>query len=150
MMATEPKAAPVPIKLFSGRYTVESTKTGEHRTFWVRRQEDDADFCPGMRIVYLLTGSQNDNLDDYTGFAYAYPDKISLWSSKYFERCGTRNWEQYADMLWSLALDGAFSPWADKGYRIHLEGACARCNRPLTTPESIRRGIGPICADLGF
>jgi hypothetical protein len=53
-------------------------------------------------------------------------------------------------MLCTLWLDGAFSKWADRGYRIHLEGRCLRCNRPLTTPESIRRGIGPICAEGGF
>ena len=148
MMTMEPlpgvKETP---KIFSGRYTVESTQTGEHRTFWIRRQDDNADFCPGMRIVYLLTGTENDNPDHYTGFGYVYQDRISVWSSK---RVPGKKFEQYADMLWTLALDGAFSRWADKGYKIHLEAACARCGRPLTTPESVKAGIGPICRDLGF
>jgi hypothetical protein len=29
---------------------------------------------------------------------------------------------------------------------VHHEGRCGRCNRVLTTPESITRGIGPECA----
>ena len=29
---------------------------------------------------------------------------------------------------------------------VYHEGKCGMCNRPLTTPESIERGIGPICA----
>jgi len=153
MMATEPEARPV-VKLFNGRYTIESTQTGEHRTFWVRRQDDKAEFAPGKRIVYLLTGSQNDDLDCYTPFAFVDDGGIRVWASK--AKPGARpgsdgsRWIQFADLLWTLALDGAFSPWADKGFRILMEGACVRCNRPLTTPESIRLGIGPICLELGF
>jgi hypothetical protein len=29
----------------------------------------------------------------------------------------------------------------------HLTGHCCICNRELTNPESVARGIGPICAD---
>jgi hypothetical protein len=36
MMATQEPAARPAVKLFNGRYTVESKATGEHRTFWVR------------------------------------------------------------------------------------------------------------------
>lgn len=51
-------------------------------------------------------------------------------------------------MLWTLALDGAFSRWADKGFTIMGEGRCIRCNRLLTEPNSIKTGIGPVCAGL--
>ena len=30
-----------------------------------------------------------------------------------------------------------------------MEGTCAVCNRPLTEPESIKTGIGPICREKG-
>lgn len=145
MMATEPKAAAPAVKLFNGRYTIESKQTGEHRTFWVRTQEKDAKFAPGRRVVMLLTGSQNDNPDDYTAFAFAEQDGIRVFPSK--QAHGPR-WAQFADLLWTLALDGAFSPWAEKGFRILMEGACCRCNRPLTTPDSIKAGIGPICREI--
>lgn len=147
MMTTEPKADAPAVKLFNGRYTIESKQTGEHRTFWVRTQEKDAKFAPGRRVVMLLTGSQNDDPESYTTFGFANQDGIFVFPSKLEKG---RIWAQFADLLWTLALDGAFSPWADKGYTILMEGACARCNRPLTTPESIRLGIGPICKDLGF
>lgn len=147
MMTTEPRTDAPAVKLFNGRYTIESKQTGEHRTFWVRTQEKDATFAPGRRVVMLLTGSQNDDLDSYTAFGFANQDGIFVFPAKLEKG---RIWAQFADLLWTLALDGAFSPWADKGYRILMEGACCRCNRPLTTPESIRRGIGPICAELGF
>lgn len=153
MMATESDARPAPtVKLFNGRYTIESKQTGEHRTFWVRTQPQDAEFAPGKRVVYLLTGSQNDDPSCYTGFAFVDNGGIRVWASKAMPgaRPGSdgHRWIQFADLLWSLALDGAFSPWSDKGFTILMEGACCRCNRPLTTPASIRNGIGPICAEL--
>ncbi len=153
MMVTENRDTRPAVKLFNGKYTIESKQTGEHRTFWVRTQEADAEFAPGKRIVSLLTGSQNDDESCYTGFAFVDDGGIRVWASK--ARAGARDgsdshrWLQFADLLWTLALDGAFSPWAAKGFTILMEGACARCNRTLTTPESIRRGIGPICAELG-
>lgn len=32
------------------------------------------------------------------------------------------------------------------GYDVMHSGKCGRCQRPLTVPESVRRGLGPICA----
>jgi hypothetical protein len=138
------------IKLFNGRYTIQSKQTGEHRTFWVKTQAADAKFAPGRRVVSLLTGSQNDDPSCYTSFGFVEDSGIRIFPSKLMAGgpSGVKKWIQFADLLWTLALDGAFSRWADKGFTILMEGACARCNRPLTTPESIRRGIGPICADL--
>lgn len=32
---------------------------------------------------------------------------------------------------------------------LYHEGICCRCGRPLTNPDSIAIGIGPVCAELG-
>jgi hypothetical protein len=150
MMATTDRPA---AKLFNGRYTIESKSTGEHRTFWVETQPQDAEFAPGKRIVSLLTGSQNDDPNCYTGFAFVDDGGIHVWASKAHAGAPAGSakgrWFQFADLLWTLALDGAFSPWAERGFRIHQEGHCLKCNRVLTTPASIARGIGPICAEGG-
>ena len=34
----------------------------------------------------------------------------------------------------------------EKGFEFLFSGTCRKCNRELTNPESIREGIGPICA----
>jgi hypothetical protein len=147
MMVMEPQAVRPAVKLFNGRYTVESKQTGEHRTFWVRTQEADAEFAPGRRLVMLLTGSQNDDPACYTAFGFAEESGIRVFPSK---QASSPRWAQFADLLWTLALDGAFSPWTEKGFTILMEGRCLKCDRPLTSPESLRRGIGPICAEGGF
>lgn len=130
-------------KVFNGIYTVKSSKTGDHRTFKIHTQAKDAKFAPGKRIVSLLTGPENTADDSYTGFAFIDDGGVQVWRSK---AEGNPIWKTYADMLWSLALDGGLSPWADKGFTIMASGTCLRCNRTLSTPESISSGLGPICA----
>lgn len=125
--------------IFNGYYTIQSRTTGEHRTFLIRTQASDAEFAPGLRLLALLTGPNNE--EDYKAFAFVEDDGIHVWNSMR----GEGLWEKYAEMIWSLALDAGFSPWA-KNYSIMEEGRCLRCNRLLTTPESVSSGIGPVCA----
>jgi len=127
-------------KVFNGTYTIQSKTTGEHRTFKIHTQAADAEFAPGRRIVSLLSGPENTS--DYAGFAFIDDDGIRVWSSKR----GQGLWETYAKMLWELSIDGAFSTWAAKGFTIMGEGRCIKCDRLLTTPESVASGIGPVCA----
>lgn len=129
------------VKIFNGTYTLESLISGEHRTFRIRT-ESWMETGKRLRVLSLLTGPQN--TEDYTGFAFVSENGVHVWKSKL-----DGQYEVYAEQLWSLALDAAFSPWAEK-YRFLMEGRCAVCNRPLTTPESIRMGIGPICAEEGL
>lgn len=133
-------------KVFNGRYTLESTLTGAHRTFRIWTQPQDAEFAGGKRIVGLLTGPENSNPDDYTGFAFIDDFGIHVWKSKQGD---DKLFNTYGRQLWSLVLDAGFSPWA-ASYHLLIEGRCLRCNRALTTPDSIRLGIGPICAGKGF
>jgi len=131
-------------KVFNGIYTIQSAKTGEHRTFKIHTQDEKSEFAPGKRIVGLLTGPENSADESYTGFAFIDDLGIHVWSKKR----GQGQWETYAGMLWSLSIDGAFSSWAEKGFTIMGSGTCMRCNRLLSTPESVASGIGPICAGL--
>jgi hypothetical protein len=116
----------------NGTYTIENTETGDYRTFKIKTVLDGD--LEGKRIVSLLTGSDNQN--DYKGFAFLFDHGIVVWK-KYR---GT-NFEHLARMLWA-ALNDALP----ERYDILHEGTCIRCNRPLTCPESIRTGIGPVCA----
>jgi hypothetical protein len=131
-------------KVFNGHYTIKSSKTGDHRTFKIHTQPEKSEFAPGKRIVSLLTGSENDSDASYTGFAFIDDQGVHVWTKKR----GEGLWETYADMLWSLALDSVLSTWAAKGFTIMGEGRCIRCNRLLTTPDSVASGIGPVCAGL--
>lgn len=127
----------------NGKFTLRNRETGEHRTFSVKTQAADARFAPGERVVALLTGSDNEN--DYTGFGFMKDDGIVVWKSKRQADGSKGAYDWYAEMLFTLVVDGGFSPFAEK-YELMEETVCRVCNRTLTTPESIQSGIGPICA----
>lgn len=130
--------------IFNGRYTLQSP-TGKHRTFKISTQPADAKFAAGKRVIALLDGPDNES--NYLGFGFVNDSGIWVWS-KHRGRAGSPSFfEQVAPILWSMAVDPEQSPWKRYGWSLLAEGACLRCNRPLTTPESILSGIGPICAE---
>jgi len=123
------------IKTHNGTITIKNPATGEHRTFQIRTQPDDARFAPGKRIVSLLDGSNNEF--DYTGFGFVNDDgSIAVWRKK-----SGGVFDVYARMLSNP------ESFQKRGAEYLFAGKCRICNRKLTTPESIERGIGPVCAE---
>lgn len=136
------------IHLFNGTYTI-TNEAGVHKTFTVKTQKDSARFAAGKRIVALLTGSDNET--SYTGFGFAHDDgRISVWNKK-----RTPAFNYFAFLLPKAAqalvgsegveVEGEFEA-KGRTYRVQLSKRCLRCNRKLTTPESIERGYGAECA----
>lgn len=117
----------------NGKFTIRSTRTGEHRTFRIKTQATDSKFAPGKRVLSLLTGPDNSN--DYKGFAFVDENGIHIWRSKQ-----TPVFQAYVAML--LNLDKHIE---DEKVELFAETRCRVCNRCLTTPESVQSGIGPIC-----
>jgi hypothetical protein len=116
--------------------TLESLRTGAHFTYRIREPKDISN---GLYFVSLLNGPDNESDYMYLGiirngaFALTRNSKAgkgapSVVAFNYF---------------WRLA-DGAFPDQLV----VHHEMRCGRCNRTLTVPESITRGIGPECAAL--
>ena len=134
MIETEPRIDDVfNIATHNGIVTVENTNKGTHRTFRIKTQPTDAKFAPGERILSVLTGS--DNTSDYTQVAFVKEDgRIILW--RRYEQ------SQYAQVVRVLQYPEHYKAI---GCVYHYEGHCRRCNRLLTTPESLRSGIGPVC-----
>jgi hypothetical protein len=126
-------------RVFNGTITIENRESHEHRTFRVRTQPEESKFAPGQRIIALLTGP--DNRYDYQPFAFVNEKGIFVWR-QHRGRDNRSAYDWYAEMIWELS--NPESTWHEK-YKIHIAGRCVVCNRKLTTPESISRGIGPIC-----
>lgn len=121
------------IRTHNGIITVENTVRGTHRTFRIKTQKEDANFAPGERILSLLVGPDNSN--DYLQLAFVKDDgRVILWR-KY-------RTDQYEKLVRVLQDPDKYR---SLGCRYHYEGTCRRCNRTLTTPESVRSGIGPVC-----
>ena len=93
----------------------------------------------GRRVLELLTGP--DNTASYKGLAW-YDGKIGkLW--KFGQQ---PNVEILINVFAKLVDRGETLP----GYVVRFARHCYKCNRLLTTPESIERGVGPVCAGGGW
>lgn len=137
--AGEVREGEVPPGLPNGIWTVEGPRG--HRTYRIstvlKGESDFRDRHVGKRVLELLTGP--DNQASYRGLAW-YDGKIGkLW------KFGASN-EVLVNVFAKLVERGEQLP----GYTVHFARNCYKCNRLLTTPESIQRGIGPVCANGGW
>lgn len=130
--------SPDSILSHNGTVTVHNTKTGGHRTFRIKTQ-------PGhdktnQRLVELLTGP--DNEFTYQAFGRLVVEdgkpRVILWREH-------QTSEEPTYRVFASLLEHP-EHWRAKGAEYLFAVRCRRCNRKLTTPESVRSGIGPICA----
>jgi len=101
----------------NGRFTIKSLRTGEHRTFQVHTQAEDAGFAPGKRILSLLIGS--DNANDYQQFAFVDDFGIHVWTKKRTE----------AFLAFKRMLENLTAHEAAGRVEVHAETLCRRCNK---------------------
>lgn len=141
--------APFCVATHNGTITIKSHRTGEHRTVRIRTEEwavKDAQGSPVLddqgnpktrcvRVAQLLCGP--DNTSDYRSFAFVDGDVVTLWRKH-------QDSKFYRWLSAFLSHPATFLNQVD----VCFDGACRRCNRALTTPESVASGIGPICATL--
>lgn len=129
-----------------GMVTVQSAKTGAHRTYQLSREAD------GTLVVDVLTGPDRSARQSWTHVGALKPaDGIA----SPLVRWRFETWEHptgiYAQARWFFARVGHGS--AERGQQVldqadvFHEGVCGRCGRTLTHPDSIRTGLGPVCAN---
>lgn len=115
-------------------FTLSSKRTGARYTYRAKAIED----APEKLFLSLLSGPDNENDFTYlgliergrfrlTGKSKAGFDAPSVLAARYF--CN------------HVLVGDAIPPELE----VRHEGRCGRCNRKLTVPESIDRGIGPEC-----
>lgn len=121
----------------NGTYTL--VFEDDRRTLRLRSADWAKDLPPGSQVAEFLSGADNES--DYTGFAFIVKGQPRVW--KRFRD----------DQLIVTALRALLGldeeAVKEAGYRYALESSrCYRCNRTLTVPASIHRGLGPVCAGV--
>ena len=110
-----------------GRFTLVGR---EHRyTYRLSRSDDDK-----LTFVKVLSGPDNDSDYTYLGFIPEAGDRLVAG------RKGRPDAPSFKALDWWLHHPN------HPGVEFWHEGACCKCGRTLTNPESIARGIGPHCA----
>lgn len=123
--------------IFAGNaiFTLESSRSGKRYTYRIRQCQDNK----RLFFVSLLRGP--DNISDYTYLGIIVNNTFKLTKkSKYtFETPAIKVFNFFFQKRHKL----------DKvGLNIYHEGRCGKCGRKLTTPQSIKAGLGPVCINL--
>jgi len=121
--------------VIAGRALFTLEGTTRRFTYRVSQKADD----PNTTFVALLTGPNNER--DYTCIGLLTgPEKRLVHTRKVSPE--TPSFKAFAWTFERLRRGMSIAP-----VKFFHHGACARCGRTLTTPESILRGIGPECAE---
>lgn len=119
-------------------FTLVSKKTGKRYTFKVNEKKSDSDHRSGFFFVSFLK-----NQSEYQCFGYV---KEVDGEKKFFESKGFRG----RDFGPAKAFGWSYQKLINEGVlpydlEFYHEGRCGKCGRPLTVPESIKTGFGPVC-----
>ena len=119
-------------------FTVENEATGGRFTFKVSRADGENPDRPWF--VGLLAGP--DNTSDYRYMGCIFEGAKYVITRKSWIAPDSPSQKAFM-WLWLRVASAAPLPSSVKVYHM---GRCGRCGRPLTVPESIRTGLGPVCA----
>lgn len=140
--AADAYAAHVAAKVSRGYYTI-VRDDDSHITMKVGRWYDD-NYRPGRKVRWIGYLRGPVNVADYQTFARQGEDGVIHLTSRYRD-----NAELLA--LANMVLHGTSVDRDGYRHAYAIEsGNCAICNRVLTVPDSIRRGVGPDCATKAF
>ena len=99
----------------------------------MRTQGDHARFAPGKRVVSVKDSSADRG---WRSFGFVNEDgAVVVW-----RKFRGTVYEVYGRMLTNP------QSFTDRGVTYNWEAKCRKCNKELTTPESVASGIGPVCA----
>lgn len=116
----------------NGYYTL-AFPCGTHRTLRVYTRGKG--MFAGRRLVALLIGP--DNTTDYEDFGTVEPTGIKVW-----KRFANAKQAEYAQLLWDMAGGEKI-----EDHDLIVSRRCLVCNRPLTTPDAVKFGIGEVCRE---
>lgn len=140
-MSTEGKITD-PGLIFAGNavFTALNSETGNRFTYRIRISPDDP---PRNRVhfVQVLTGP--DNMNNYTFIGTLFGRGTYRHSPKSPISDRAQSVRVISWLVDRICNRGGLPPQVE----IHHRGKCLKCGRALTDPESIQRGVGPICAE---
>ena len=127
------------MKAGNATMTFTSLKSGNHFTYKIKRKEVGENTY--IYFVKVLSGPNNEDHYQYIGFI----DKFGKFKPG---KKGHPDSTSFKSFEWVYRnIENQHLP---ANVQIQHEGRCGRCNRKLTHPESIKRGIGPECAKKVF
>ena len=127
--------------IFQGRavFTLENADTGNYLTYKIRQIKKSGKVVPNQFKVECKSLGDKEYGYQFLGFLDIAKVTFKPWGRTSRDHVG------YKTLYWMLRNLEVLEKYTKLS--IYHEGACSRCGMPLTTPESIDQGIGPICMD---
>lgn len=130
--------------------SLRSKGTGAHYTYRINRAKakEGQTEAPLLWFVGLLTGPNNQEDYSYIGIISAkgtddVPAFRTTAKTKNPKSASVEGFNWFSRTLFGAGTKlGQVEFWH--------EGKCGRCRRPLTDPDSIACGVGPVCRSKGW
>ena len=119
--------------VFAGNAVV--TLQGKHKRFTYRVLKNGNENSNATHWIHVLYGADNES--DYKFLGGMSPHGFYVSSRSTIRK----------DAESAVAFAWFASHPEDPQVTVFHAGTCGRCGRMLTTPESIRTGLGPVCAE---
>jgi len=128
--------------IFAGRsvFTLENRETGNYITFKVKEVKKNYKVIPGQFTIQCKALGDKNYGYEFMGFMNTIRNEFRPRYRGILEHVG------FKTFLWVLKNFERLEEFEEKMSMYH-EGVCCKCSMPLTTPESIEKGIGPICEE---
>lgn len=137
--------------MFGGQaeFTLHSIPTGKHFTYRIINHSSNPEHS--IRFVFFLGGSDNDSDWVYAGTLkrfFTHKDGETKYTGQLKFNHTARSPDPGSAVMqafgWMVHMLNKNTVAADQIEFMHT-GRCSACGRKLTTPESIRTGLGPVC-----
>ena len=124
--------------IFAGNctITIQSTATLDHYTYKIRSTKNKEN---PVYFVSVLTAG-----DQYTYFASIFESKELKITPKSKMNSESKCFLAFKFFFLNLITNNQTQL---SKLNIYHSGTCSKCGRKLTTPESVKLGIGPFCAN---
>jgi hypothetical protein len=123
--------------------TLESEDTGKWFTYKIRTPKD-GDSKGKVFWVSVLNGPDNVHSYSYIGSLINANNGIRFQITN-GSKCGS---DALSFKAFNFLTNQIAKSKLNSKLHVYHMGHCARCGRPLTTPESIQIGIGPVCLSI--
>lgn len=124
----------------------------KHRTYFIRETPDSKERGSFGNVSSLAGGTWIETLKFFVKVlvvdSYMYIGMLELKNGDLIFRITAKSYRDVKAINgFKWLLKHLEQDFVEK-VRLYHEGICSRCGRGLTNPDSIERGIGPICIGL--
>lgn len=132
-----------PVTIPEGFFTVRHSDSDEYETIRIKRAGKNSNLA-GKIMAGHINGPNNQS--DYQMFCFIDEEtgELKIWSRFYDI---DPRWPEAVRTVLGMDTEGRIQ--AGKAY-AQVSKRCMVCGLPLTTPDSLDRGIGPVCATAGW